>query len=86
MPKLKNRLEPVSVFAPAGGADALLVEHGQTVDVPGRLLGPGDDGYVADAHTVRSPSGELRAWATSRWELVEDRKPREAAARGDEED
>lgn len=101
MPKLRNRLDPVHVFAPAGGADSLLVERDQVVDVPGELIAPGERLHpdaeapenavvdvavaAADAHTVRSPSGEVRAWSADRWELVEDPKPRKAAARGEEE-
>lgn len=78
--KLRNTKEPVHVYAPAGAAAALLVEQGQVVDVPGELVREGDDGWAEDAHTIRTPSGELRAWSAERWALVDPPKPARSGA------
>jgi hypothetical protein len=71
--KLKNvGLVAVSLYRPEGEAGALTVEPGQTAEVPGELAEqqPVPDAIVIDL------GGELRAYATAVWELVD--KPKAA--------
>lgn len=80
MVKLKNTGAACSVYKPADGADALVVDHGEVCDAPGELVGESESG---DAYLVEH-NGETRAWPKARWELVQDKpKPR---ARGTEEE
>lgn len=87
MPRFRLRLDhdPVSLFQPAGGNEALPVEPGQVVDVPGELVTsrpapkkdePTPEPLPDDAFIVAN-GGEERAWSKAMWEL--DGKPDKAA-------
>lgn len=80
MVKFKNVGDECSVYAPAGSAHALLVDHGDVVQAAGDLAADGDDAYLVEHN------GEVRAWPKARWELVQDKpKPKAQPAPAEKE-
>jgi hypothetical protein len=76
--KLKNvGLVAVSLYRPEGEAGALTVEPGQTAEVPGELA---EQQPVPDAILIDVGDGELRAYASSVWKLVDKPKAAKSAA------
>ena len=79
---------PIDLYKPAGHTDSLLVEPGQTVDVPGALVTsrpePKKNESPAaplpeDAYTVRAGDEET-LWPRALWELVDDKPAAKTAA------
>ena len=83
MPKFRNLGGPVDMYGPADRGDSLLVDAGQTVEVPGTLAKTLQKKELAeagvtelpdDATLVVLPNGDVRAFPTATWELVESKK------------
>ncbi len=83
MPRFRLRSDhgPIHLYQPAGGRDALPVEPGQVVDVPGQLVEsrpepkedePAPEPLPVDAYTMAVGDDE-RAWSKAMWELVVDK-------------
>jgi hypothetical protein len=69
---LRNKgSDAVSLYRPAGDIGSLIVEPGEEFEIPGTQV-TADVPKDADYLLVEAPNGELRAYATSRWELVQD--------------
>jgi hypothetical protein len=83
VPKFKNIGDAVDLYAPAGSGDSLFVDIGQTVEVPGTLAKSLQKKELADAGISEMPddavllvlpNGDIRAFPTAQWELVETKK------------
>jgi hypothetical protein len=67
--KLKNLGEDVHVYKPAGDAAAVLVAHGETLEVPGEvtsdIVGEGDDAraFPKDRWSLDAPKASSKAKA-----------------------
>lgn len=76
--KLRNvGSDAVSLYRPAGDAGALTVEPGQVCDVPGELV---TEDAPEDAIVVKLPDGDVRAFSTARWEVVQDKSVESVAS------
>lgn len=67
--RLRNKgSDAVSLYRPAGDIGSLIVEPGEEFEIPG-IQADVPDG--ADYVLIKSSDGELRAYSTQRWELVQ---------------
>jgi hypothetical protein len=70
--RLRNKgSDAVSLYRPSGDIGSLTVEPGEEFEIAGTQV-TADVPKDADYVLVESSDGELRAYATSRWELVRD--------------
>lgn len=70
--KLRNKgTDAVSLYRPSGTDDSLTVDAGQEFELNAELVA---EDAPEDAIVVRLSDGELRAFSTTRWELVDQPK------------
>ena len=84
MPTLRNLGPDVSLYYPEGDVRGQVVKHGETVEVVGTVVKPPAKKAIEAGEAEPLPEDALiiegRAWPTSRWEIVTDKKADKADA------